>query len=469
MIESGNRWLLSANHNEGKFIENENVIDWINDRASSVDIQIEQMKLSEMRQWSLDRNSGSIVHETGAFFSIEGLDVNTSIGSKKYWQQPIINQQEIGILGCIVKEFSGVLHFLIQAKIEPGNINHVQLSPTLQATRSNYMQVHKGNAPKYLEYFTNRNLGSILIDQLQSEQGARFLGKRNRNIIVEVFSDIDIEDGFIWLTLGQIKELARIDNLINMDLRTVISNIRFDLDKDLADSSIRKILQDDNSDLKFLDSAQVGTKSLYSDQELISWITDLKSRNEVKKRTIPIDSLSNWNFTEDGIEHNEEKYFKVKWVNVMISNREVIQWDQPILEPKDRGIVAFIVKEIDGVLHFLVQAKFESGTFDMLELAPTISCCANSYDNPSQEVPYLDYYHDASMNSFLFNTLQSEEGGRFYQEQNHTSLIYADDSISSEANEFFKWMTLGQLMSFLRYNNYVNIQARSIISMISVL
>lgn len=469
MIDHGNRWLLSSSHKEGKFIQNKDVIDWVKDRASFVDIQIEKVKLSEMRQWSFDKSSGSIVHETGAFFSIEGLDVKTSIGPKKYWQQPIINQQEIGILGCIVKEFSGVLHFLIQAKIEPGNINYVQLSPTLQATRSNYMQVHKGNAPKYLEYFTNSNLGSIVIDQLQSEQGARFLGKRNRNIIVEVFSDIVVEDGFIWLTLGQIKELAKTDNLINMDLRTVISNIRFDLNRDSVDLSLRKILNKNDSNLKFLNSAQIGSNSLYSDQELISWITELKSKNEVKKRIIPIDSLSYWNFTEDGIDHKEERYFKIKWVNVMISNREVIHWDQPILEPKDQGIVAFIVKEIDGVLHFLVQAKFEGGTFDMLELAPTISCCAQSYDHPSQEIPYLDYYNDASINSFLFKTLQSEEGGRFYQEQNCTSLIYADDSISSEANEFFRWMTLGQLMSFLRYNNYVNIQARSIISMISAI
>jgi len=76
------------------------------------------------------------------------------------------------------KKINGILYFLMQAKIEPGNINAVQLSPTLQATKSNYTQVHKGNVPLYLSYFLEeRKDVTILLDQLQSEQGARFLKK----------------------------------------------------------------------------------------------------------------------------------------------------------------------------------------------------------------------------------------------------------------------------------------------------
>ena len=74
-------------------------------------------------------------------------------------------------MGIITKEFKGVLYFLMQAKIEPGNVNCVQLSPTLQATKSNYTQTHAGKAPKYLEYFKNVTQDQILVDQLQSEQG----------------------------------------------------------------------------------------------------------------------------------------------------------------------------------------------------------------------------------------------------------------------------------------------------------
>lgn len=117
----------------------------------------------------------------------------------------------------------------MQAKIEPGNLNIVQLSPTLQATRSNYTRVHGGKSPNYLEYFNGEKEVYVLVDQLQSEQGARFLHKRNRNIIVEINEDeeISVKDGFIWVSLGQIKELLRYPNVVNMDSRTVISCIKF--------------------------------------------------------------------------------------------------------------------------------------------------------------------------------------------------------------------------------------------------
>src|SRR5690606_24882290 len=116
------------------------------------------------------------------------------------WTQPIINQPEIGFLGIITREIEGVLYFLMQAKIEPGNVNYVQLSPTLQATKSNYTQIHHGAKPLYLDYFLKATPSQILLDQLQSEQGARFYRKRNRNIIIKVQEDLPVEDDFCWLT-----------------------------------------------------------------------------------------------------------------------------------------------------------------------------------------------------------------------------------------------------------------------------
>ena len=117
----------------------------------------------------------------------------------------------------------------MQAKIEPGNLNIVQISPTLQATKSNYTQVHNGIKPLFRDYFNGEKQVDVLLDQLQSEQGARFLRKRNRNIIVEVVEgeQLAVPDNFLWITLGQLKQLIREDNLVNMDTYTVISGIPF--------------------------------------------------------------------------------------------------------------------------------------------------------------------------------------------------------------------------------------------------
>nr|MWN21435.1 hypothetical protein [Leuconostoc lactis] len=66
----------------------------------------------------------------------------------------------------------GVLNFLMQAKIEPGNINAVQISPTIQATKSNFMAKHGGKKPAYLDYFLNAKQHQVIYDQIQSEQSS---------------------------------------------------------------------------------------------------------------------------------------------------------------------------------------------------------------------------------------------------------------------------------------------------------
>lgn len=37
--------------------------------------------------------------------------------------------------------------------------------------------------------------------------------------------DIEVLPNYRWMTLGQIKQLMKIDNLVNMDTRTVLSGI----------------------------------------------------------------------------------------------------------------------------------------------------------------------------------------------------------------------------------------------------
>ena len=149
----------------------------------------ELIPFSEMTGWYVDHD-GSLKHNSGRFFTIQGIHVETDYGHTHAWDQPIINQPEIGYLGILTKVIDGTLYFLMQAKIEPGNVNCVQISPTLQATKSNYTQVHKGKKPAYLDYFVNVKPDHVLLDQLQSEQGARFLRKRNRNIIILVDEEI---------------------------------------------------------------------------------------------------------------------------------------------------------------------------------------------------------------------------------------------------------------------------------------
>ena len=127
----------------------ESILEWIAGRNKTVAVNIQKSSLSKSPFWFYDKQRGTIHNRNDSFFQIVGIEKEREDGT--IIRQPVILQQEIGILGVICKEIRGVMHFLMQAKIEPGNVNKIQISPTIQATKSNLTQKHGGAKPPYLE------------------------------------------------------------------------------------------------------------------------------------------------------------------------------------------------------------------------------------------------------------------------------------------------------------------------------
>jgi oxidase EvaA len=464
-------FMRSATALDSAVAPNHTVSAWIDERRTAVGAQVEQIPLTAMRKWRRDASTGNVVHDSGRFFSIEGIGVETDWGRVAYWEQPIIHQPEIGFLGLLAKKLDGVLHLLVQAKIEPGNINVVQISPTLQATKSNYSRVHQGARPRYLEYFNGERPRHLLLDQLQSEQGARFLRKRNRNMIVELLEDETIEPhpDFLWMSIGQIKHFMRQDNVVNMDTRTVLSGISYGTYTEQTLEGLFTLKPTHPRQRLMLSSALVASNALNSFRSIISWVTDLKSRYELNVERLPLNRIDGWLEADGEIRRADGKYFSVIGVNVTIENREVLHWDQPMIKPAQEGLIAFLVRPINGSYHFLVQAKLEAGNFDIIELAPTVQCLTGNYRTGSNEysIKYINDVLDAPRERVLFDSMQSEEGGRFFHEQNRNIIVEVDESFPLEVDDKYCWMTLNQMLRFIEFNNYLNIAARSLLSAIT--
>ena len=440
------------------FNTTEEVLAWIERRNREVQVDVAQVPFTEVKGWHFDEGTGNLCHQSGKFFSIVGIDVYKNQDGIFKWKQPIINQPEVGYLGIICKEFNGVLYFLLQAKIEPGNVNCVQLSPTLQATRSNYTCVHGGKRPAYLDYFKNAKAEQIILDQLQSEQGARFFRKRNRNIIIRVEDDISVGEDFRWLTLGQIKLLMGYDNTVNMDTRTVLSGLHFLPGSIPFEGSISGFGEELFASEKCLE----GEMTI---NDILHRISELKSRYELLVDKIPLKTVNDWVVTKDEIVRLDRRYFRVLGVNVTISNREVATWCQPIVQPMQEGLCVLFAQKRKGILHFLMQAKVECGNFDVVEFAPTIQCLTGDFRKVAQPPRFVREFLDGSIRGrVLFDTKQSEEGGRFYHEQNRNVIVLLDEDVQLEDQDNFIWLTLGQIKEFLRFNNYLNIQVRSLIA-----
>ena len=444
---------------DNPFNTTDEVLAWIERRNQEVEVNISKVPFSQLKGWVFDASTGNLRHETGKFFSIVGIDVYKNQDGVTKWRQPIINQPEVGYLGIICKEFAGVLYFLLQAKIEPGNVNCVQLSPTLQATRSNYTCVHGGTRPAYLDYFKSARPEQILIDQLLSEQGGRFFRKRNRNIIIRVDDDIKIGEDFRWLTLGQIKQLMTCDNRVNMDTRTVLSGLNFNVAD--SESGLSRSFEDG---LPLIESERnlAGENTI---DRILHAISELKSRYELVVDKIPLNEVSDWVVTDSEICRPDQRYFKVLGVDVAIASREVARWCQPIVQPMQEGLCVLFAQKRGGLLHFLLQAKVECGNFDVVEFAPTIQCLTGDFRRAIYPPTFvMEFLEGSFKGKILFDTMQSEEGGRFYHEQNRNVIFLLDDGERLEIKDNFIWLTLGQIKEFLRFNNYLNIQVRSLIS-----
>jgi len=459
------------------FYKTNEILEWLNYLNSKELFNVEERPLTTLRKWKFNSNTGDLEHDSGGFFSIRGLKVKTNMGLIPEWSQPIIYQPEIGILGFITKKINGILYFLVQAKAEPGNINTYQLSPTVQATRSNYLQLHGGKPTKYIEYFLGSKKSEVLIDRLQSEQGARFHRKRNRNMIVRIADNekINVETNYKWLTLGQIKALTQIDNVVNMDARSVVSMISFCPERTSSLKSIdQKCLQEclNSSGLvtnpvsgyaiKLMVSSHSNSASLYSMEEILRKISEAKAKVSLERQLIPLKDVVSWRKTKTEIHHEDMKYFSIIGVRVECKDREVRSWDQPIVKQHQIGIVGFISKEIDGVLHFLVQLKMESGA-DLLEVAPTVQCITDNYTDDDMPV-FTDKFLKRDGFDTITDTYQSEEGGRFYKESNHNIILLTNSSFSAGISPFFLWITMSQLKELIRFNNLVNVEARSLLA-----
>jgi dTDP-4-dehydro-6-deoxy-alpha-D-glucopyranose 2,3-dehydratase len=451
----------------------EEVVAWLEARRSASNFSVEQIPFKAADHWRFEQSSGNLVHDSGKFFRVAGIRVETNFGSVGKWEQPIIVQPEIGILGIITKRIGGIRYFLMQAKMEPGNVNIIQLSPTVQATRSNYTQVHKGKLPPYLDYFLSRKKSKFLVDALQTEQGGRFLKKRNRNMIVEVDEKIELLDDFCWLTFWEMRELLSLDNLLNMDARSVLSCIPF-VDGNLGDHC--RVIQEeilshrsDNGFLRDLLISMANFKNASNGMDgIISWFTELKSKYELSVEEIPLKGVSGWRRTESEISHVSEDYFSVIMVSVSAGTREVAVWDQPLFKSSSLGLVGFVCQKINGVFHFLVQAKVEPGNFDIVEMAPTVSCSNfKARSRHPDQPPFLNIFMNSSADKIKYSAVQSEEGGRFYHFQNRCMVIQLDSSEELQIPENYTWMTMGQMLELVKHS-YFNVEARCLLACIGV-
>lgn len=405
-----------------------NLKKWLNDQKKINKIIIKRKKLDKLKNWIISNKK--IFHNSKKFFQIVGIRVSTNF-NKKNWDQPIMVQNENGILGIIRKKFNNQYKYLLQAKLEPGNINKLQLSPTVQATESNYQRVHGGRKTQFLEYFINKN---FLIKSKQSEQGLRYLNKFNTNYLVETKKKINLPKRFKWFSKSELCYLIKKKNLINMDTISVFS------------CSFQK---EKNENL------------INSDNVLKKWVIKQKQKYKISYKKIDIKKIKNWKFTKNSFFNFKKRHFSIIGLGINSNCREVDKWDQPIIAGKKLGFAGFIIKNFNGTTHYLCRFILKPGL-----KGGKISCSANFSDIndfkknlniPSYEKKVINFFFKKK--EFLYNNIHSDEGGRFYHTQIKRVIVEDDGYLKNKLDSRFIWVSHNQFINLIK-NKMVDIEAR---------
>lgn len=439
------------------FGEANNVLTWLSDYRNSISGSVEQIAFHESRQWFLDETQSALRHASGRFFAIQGYR-GISPGRVDFFQ-PLINQPETGTQGFIVRRSGCDFDVLVQARTEPGNVGLVQIGPTIQATYSNYTAVHNGRPQPFLELFHHpEKFGArVLVDTVQPELGSKFLRKWNRNIVVETNGLSDFADPmFQWVSLRTLTSLMRLNHVVNNDARLVVGLLAMECGPQLFQD------RSSFSELVRQSFASLSSPTFTTVEEASRGLEVIRARSILTPREMSLSDLPEWTISDREICHQRGLYFSVIQVRVHAADREVTDWDQPLLAARHKGEIVLLCKEFRGTLCFLLHAEPQIGNASGAELQPTFC-----FDNAEhQETPAaISQLLDEDLIANRFSVEASDEGGRFYQCISRYDIRMLNSSINPDLPEDYCWLTLGQMRELLNGPDVISDESRSILSL----
>ena len=212
----------------------------------------------------------------------------------------------------------------------------------------------------------------------------------------------------------------------------------------------------------------------HSLKEIKTWYKNIIQKSNTKVKKIDLTQCSNWIINKKTISHKSKKFFKVEALRITNSyNREVTGgWDQPILtEPGYKGgILGLLRKEINGVPHYLINAKFEPGNYRLIQLSPTLQATFSNISKAHKgSAPrFLKYFKDPKDNNckIIFKQWFSEEGGRLRNKRNLGILLNHESHKKIKIDSDFKWVTLKQIKELIFENAMINPHLRGLVSFI---
>jgi oxidase EvaA len=210
---------------------------------------------------------------------------------------------------------------------------------------------------------------------------------------------------------------------------------------------------------------------LYKLDYVIEWFNKKREESDMTVKEIGVNEIERWDVDENSgnISHNPKGFFEI--IGVKVTNtfdREVGKkgWSQPMIAKNPGGILGLLVKKINGIPHYLVQAKAEPGNIGKLQLSPTLQATTSNLlkAHGGLRPLFAEYFDEANNPKIIYAKWQSEDGGRFHLKSNYNMIIEVGEQTNLEIPDSFIWVTLFQIKQLLKIENFVGPHIRGIIS-----
>ena len=419
--------------------------EWLEEARVASRLHLREIDLDACTGWRL--HDGRLVHETGRFFSVIGVVPHPAESSETSRPVPMIDQPELGWLGFVVRKAGAGVEWLVQAKTEPGNVRGTQLAPTLQATRSNFTQVHGGQPTRFLDLF--RAGDAVLSDGPHSEQGSAFLWKFNRNTTIglPIGHEVDLRDPrWTWCDARRLRDCLGRSYTVNTDARSVIATSPWAL---LAGGG------------QLFDAEPLARSYRASGPPVHSLLRRVTRAGPQSTwwRWVPLDARSGFRFGRGAVRDGDDCEVVV-FREVETTDREVSRWCQPFLTQTRPGPETLLIRIVDGVAEVFVRIEHELGLGTRREFGPSAT---GSGRTPA----YIAQLLESPGSVELVRIDQSDEGGRFmHARASYRIVLTHEDGDPRGRRRFGNWIPLAALETLVRHPGATTNELRTLTSLL---
>mgnify|MGYP003992492407 len=242
---------------------------------------------------------------------------------------------------------------------------------------------------------------------------------------------------------------------------------------------IKQILEKNGYNLDLEANNRINTmiESIQDDNQInkldhiIKWFNKKREESDMIVEEIGVKDLQKWNIQEEtgNLFHDSKGFFEI--IGIKVSNtfdREVGKegWTQPMIAKNPGGILGILMKKINGIPHYLLQAKAEPGNIGKLQLSPTLQATTSNLlkAHGGKRPLFAEHFNESNNLKIIYAKWQSEDGGRFHLKSNYNMIVEIKEDEKLDIPDYFIWITLYQIKQLLKIENFVGPHVRGIIS-----